>query len=118
MTEDHQNTPNPPLFSEIVDRINYIVNQLLNNLISEHLYAELNELTEKLRQCEKHVAEKPPSKHQDFQDTCPNCLSHELDYGHSEANNDIREYPYTCMNCGREFKELWKETYIETTKVK
>jgi transcription elongation factor Elf1 len=46
--------------------------------------------------------------------TCPRCGSTNLDYGSSDADCDIRVYPFTCSDCGTEAEEIWTETFLRT----
>ena len=110
-------------FSDVIDQISYIVNQLIDTLIGELMRAELNELVEKLRQFEKNPMGKPSSKDpdqatHDSQGKCPNCECDELGFGLPDSTNNVTEYPYTCMQCGWQFKEIWKEIYIKTVAIK
>jgi len=45
---------------------------------------------------------------------CPKCGSSDLDYGCSEGLDDCRIYPFTCLGCGCEGREVYVEKYLET----
>ncbi|MCP4570568.1 MAG: hypothetical protein GY841_23535 [FCB group bacterium] len=45
--------------------------------------------------------------------TCPECTSSNLDYGTNEIQDDIRTYPFTCLDCGFKGKEIYREVFLE-----
>jgi len=47
-------------------------------------------------------------------DRCPKCNSGNIDYGCSEGEGNCRYYPFTCLDCGCEGKEWYREVYQET----
>ncbi len=46
--------------------------------------------------------------------TCPVCKSADIDYANSDAIDDGRRYPFTCLQCNCSGEEVYKEVYIQT----
>ena len=45
---------------------------------------------------------------------CPKCDSYNLEYGASEGLDDSRIYPFICLDCGQEGREVYIEKYACT----